>query len=115
MTSLTLPTEQSAALDHAIDCGRTVVDAQLVDLAQACIDHVLCAGPAPAPVDERDRDVVALLEQMLVDVANLDEATVMRADRHFEPGQLADLVMTSYALEARTRLRLACSSLGGPS
>ena len=115
MTSLTLPTEQSTALDHAIDCGRAVVDPQLVDLAQACIDHVLCAGPAPKSLDERDRDVIALLEQMLVDVANLDDATVRRADRHFELGQLADLVMTSYVLEARTRLRLACSALGEPA
>ena len=66
-------------------------------------------------VDERGRDVVALLEQMLIDVANLDDATVRRADRHFAPGQLADLVMTSYVLEARTRLRLACSALGETS
>lgn len=112
MTGLALPDEPMAALVAAIGRSREVVDSPLLALAEACIESTLAGGPRPSPTNELEADVIALLEQMLVDVANLDDATVRRADRHFAPGQLADLVTASYALEASTRLRIASALIG---
>ena len=112
MTALAFPAEPLEALEAAIDRGCEVVDPALVAVVTATIEATLMGAPRPEPVDEAQRDVLALVEQMLIDVAGLDDATVQRADRHFAPGQLSDLVTTSYAIEARTRLRLAATRLG---
>lgn len=65
------------------------------------------------PADARSTDVVAVVDQMLMDVSRLDDATVRRASAHFPDGGLADLVMASYIVEARTRLRVASDRLLG--
>ena len=52
---------------------------------------------------------------MLIDVSQLDDDTVRRASAHFPDGGLADLVMASYIVEARTRLRIASDRLLGGS
>jgi hypothetical protein len=83
-------------------------------LLQAHIDHLVADGPIPAsPRDERDADVSAVIDQMLIDVAGVEDEVVRRADRHFPEGGLADLVMASYILEARTRLRVVGARLLG--
>ena len=106
--------EAMAALDAVSARAADVVDADLLAMAQARIDHLVASGPVPVPPrDEREADVAAVIEQMLIDVASLDDATVQRADRHFAPGGLADLVMASYVLEARTRLRVTGDRLLG--
>ena len=106
--------EAMAALDAVSARAADVVDADLLTLAQARIEHLVASGPVPVPPrDEREADVAAVIEQMLIDVASLDDATVQRADRHFAPGGLADLVMASYVLEARTRLRVTGDRLLG--
>ena len=47
-------------------------------------------------------------------VLGRDDDTVRRAAGHFPDGGLADLVMASYIVEARTRLRIASDRpLGG--
>jgi hypothetical protein len=106
--------EAMAALDAAYARAAQVVDPTLLTLAQAHIDFLVADGPVPpSALEEREADVAAVIDQMLIDVARVDEDTVGRADRHFGPGGLADLVMASYILEARTRLRVAGSRLLG--
>jgi hypothetical protein len=106
--------EAMAALDAAYARAAQVVDPALIRVAQAHVDHLVADGPIPPPAsDEREADVAAVIDQMLIDVARVDEHIVSRADRHFGPGGLADLVMASYILEARTRLRVAGSRLLG--
>lgn len=58
-------------------------------------------------------DVAAVVDQMLVDVSGLDDDTVRRASAHLPDGGLADVVMASYIIEARTRLRVASDRLLG--
>lgn len=96
-----------ALLDAADQRARGVVDPSLLALAQAHIEWLVADGPEPPPpADERDADVAAVIDQMLLDVAGLDDAVVRRAGRHFADGGLADLVTASYIIEARTRLRI---------
>ncbi len=106
--------EAMTLLDAASMHAEDLVDVELLSLVRERIEHLVADGPIPAPPrDEREADVAAVIEQMLIDVASLDDATVQRADRHFVPGGLADLVMASYAIEARTRLRVAGDRLLG--
>ncbi|MHB1212388.1 MAG: hypothetical protein ACYC0W_09025 [Candidatus Nanopelagicales bacterium] len=112
MRDLGLPAEPMAALSEATGRARVVVDPALLGLAQRCIDSVLADGPRPDPRDAREADVLVVLEQMLLDVANLDDDVARRADRHFPPGGLSDVVTASYLLEAATRLRIATALLG---
>ena len=104
--------EALALLGAAEARARVVVDARLLDLAQSHIEWLVGDGPEPAPpADEREADVAAVIDQMLLDVAGLDDAVVQRAGRHFPDGGLADLVTASYVIEARTRLHIAATRL----
>jgi hypothetical protein len=106
--------EAMAALDAAYDRARAVVDPDLLSLAQGRIDHIVAGDPAPAsPRDDLSVDVTAVIDQMLIDVAGVSDGTVRTAGGHFADGELADLVMASYIVEARTRLRLMGDRLLG--
>ena len=101
-----------AALDTAHRRALAVVDPTLVALITARLERSLAGGATLAePADERERDVAAIVDQMLVDVAGMSDELVERASRHFADGGLADVVMASYIIEARTRLRIAADHL----
>ena len=106
--------EALAALDRVLDRARDVVDPRLWSLVTQRIEHTVADGPEPdAPADEREAAACAVIEQMLVDVAGLDDSTVRHAAGVLGGGMLADLVMASYSYEAATRLRVAGSRLLG--
>lgn len=106
--------EALAALDAVLERARTVVDPRLWSLVTQRVEHTVADGPEPdAPSGDADAAVCAVVEQMLVDVAGLDDATVRRASDAIGGGALADLVMASYAYEASTRLRVAGTRLLG--
>ena len=109
--------EPMAALEAAVARAGEVVDPDLLALAQQRIDAILLGVPVPEEDgDDRQSDVAALIDQMLLDVSGVDDGTAQRAGRHFAPGGLSDLVTASYLLEARTRLRIAGDRLlGGTS
>lgn len=107
--------EALAALDTVLDRAREVVDPRLWSLVTQRIEHTVADGPAPEPpADDRESAVCAVIEQMLLDVAGLDDETVRRAAEAIGGGPLADVVMSSYAYEASTRLRVAGNRLLGP-
>jgi len=109
-----LQPDAMAALDAAFERARAVVDPDLLASVTARIEWVVAgATEPPAPTDARSVDVAAVVDQMLMDVSQLDDDTVRRASAHFPDGGLADLVMASYIVEARTRLRVASSRLLG--
>jgi hypothetical protein len=104
-----------AALDAVLDRARAVVDPRLWSLVTQRIESTVAGGPEPEePADAREAAVCAVIEQMLIDVAGLDDETVRRAAEAMGGGALADLVMSSYAYEASTRLRVAGDRLLGP-
>lgn len=114
MTLRALEPEPVAALDAAIARAEQVVDPALLAGARARITHIVADGPSPPPpADEREAAVYAVIEQMLIDVAGLDDDTVLRASAMFADGEFADLVMASYAIEARTRLDVTAARLLG--
>jgi hypothetical protein len=102
------------ALDAAYERACVVVDPELLAAVTARIDWLVAGAPEPPPLaDARAIDVAAVIDQMLMDVARLDDDTVRRAAGHFPDGGLADLVMAAYIVEARTRLRIASDRLLG--
>ena len=114
VTLQALQPDAMAALDASYERARMVVDPELLDTVTARIEWLVAgAAEPPAPTDARSRDVGAVIDQMLMDVARLDDDTVRRAAAHFPDGGLSDLVMASYIVEARTRLRLASARLLG--
>lgn len=116
MTLQDLQPAALAALDAAFERARAVVDPDLLADITARIEWTLAGAPEPpAPVDARGAAVAAVVDQMLVDVSRLDDDTVRRASAHFPDGGLADVVMASYIVEARTRLRVASARLVGCS
>jgi hypothetical protein len=109
-----LQAEPLALLDATIARARDVVDPDLLALVTDRIAMALEDAPALFEVTtDRERAVCSVVDQMLVDVGGLDDATVQLAASHFADGELADLVMASYAIEARTRLQLASTRLLG--
>ncbi len=114
---MTLRARQPEALDlldATVSRAEQVVDPRLLAMARACVECHVADGPQPPePVDEAEAEVRAVIEQMLIDVSRLDDATVQRAASRLPEGALADLVMASYAIEARTRLRVASDRLLG--
>ena len=97
-----------------LDRAALVVDPRLWNLVTQRIERVVADGPVPAePADPREAAVCAVVDQMLIDVAGIDDATVRRAAEEIGGGPLADLVMASYAYEAATRLRVAGDRLLG--
>jgi hypothetical protein len=106
--------EAVAALDATIARAREVVDPVLLDLVEQHIRHHVAEGPAPrAAQSAREEAVAAVVEQMLIDVAGMTDDAVRAADACFPEGGLPDLVMASYAIEARTRLEVASARLLG--
>ena len=109
-----LQAEPLDLLDATIERARAVVDPSLLALVADRIAMTLTDAPAQVAVStDRDRAVCSVIDQMLVDVGGLDDVTVQQAASHFTGGELADLVMASYAIEARTRLQLASMRLLG--
>lgn len=110
-----LQAEPLDLLDAAVARAREIVDPVLLALVADRIAVILTdAAPQVEVLTDRERAVCSVIDQMLIDVARLDDAMVQQAGSHFADGELADLVMASYALEAQTRLRLAASRvLGG--
>lgn len=106
--------EATGLLDAAYARAVEVVDEDLIRLAQSLIDHLVADGPSPERErDQREADVAAVIDQMLIDVSAVDDDTARRAARHFEDGGFADLVMASYIIEARMRLAVASELLLG--
>jgi len=101
-------------LDATIARAREVVDPDLLALVADRIAVTLTdARPLCEATTAREEAVCAVVDQMLIDVAGLSDETVQHAATFFAEGQLADLVMASYAIEARTRLALAADRLLG--
>jgi hypothetical protein len=101
-------------LDATIARAHGVVDPELLALVSDRVAMTLTDAPARCDVvTDRDRAVCAVVDQMLLDVAGLSDETVQHAASFFDDGELADLVMASYAIEARTRLTLASDRLLG--
>lgn len=116
MTLQAFQPDAMAALDAAYQRARVVVGPELLAEVTARIEWTLAGAPEPpASADDRGAAVAAVVDQMLVDVSQLDDDTVRRASTHFPDGGLADLVMASYIVEARTRLRIAGDRLLGCS
>lgn len=106
--------EALAALDAVLERAQQVIDPRLFRLACQRVDHIVADGPQPdAPVDAREAAACEVIEQALLDVAGLDDAIVRHASGYFADGELADLVMGSYAYEASVRLRVAGNRLLG--
>jgi hypothetical protein len=103
-----------SALDAAGERAIAVVDPDLLAVVTARIEWLVAGEDEPAvPADARSADVASVVDQMLMDVSRLDDDTVHRAAAHFRDGGLADLVMASYIVEARARLRIASDRLLG--
>ena len=115
MTLVDHQAEALAALDAVLDRCRAVVDPHLWVLVTGRIERMLADGPAPdAPSTDAEAAACAVVEQMLLDVASLDDDTVHDAVALLGGGVLANLVMASYAYEASVRLRVAGGRLLGP-
>lgn len=107
-----LQREPLMLLDAVLARAAEVVDPDLLALVTAHVEHAIADGPVPRPpCSDRERDVVAVIEQELVDVAGATDDLVRRAGAHFADGALADLVTAAYAVEARARLRVAAARL----
>lgn len=114
MALVDLQPEPLALLDAVIARAADVVAPGLLRLVTEHIEHALADGPQPRlPRTPLERDVLAMLEQELVDVAGATDDLVRRAAEHFPAGGLADLAVAAYAIEARTRLRVAADRLWG--
>jgi hypothetical protein len=105
--------EAVALLDHVQLRAEACVDPGLLAFVRSRVEHLLADGPPLEPADERERAVAGVVDQMLLDVASLDDATVRAADAYFVPGGLSDVIVASYAWEARTRLLVASDRLLG--
>ena len=103
-------------LNITVARARQVVDPQLLGLVEARVSLRL-EGIGPDAGDQeltaRDRDCLAVVDQMLVDVANLSDDTAMAASRHFPDGGFSDFVTAAYLTEAQARLRIASGLLLG--
>ena len=109
-----LQPEAMAILDAAYVRACEVVDPELIALAQSRIDMILLgAPPDDRDLSEREADIATVVDQMLIDVSGLDDATAARAARHFDDGGFADFAMAEYIIEARTRLAIASGLLLG--
>jgi hypothetical protein len=104
-----------AELERVDERSRDVVDPEIRSLLVDLVRHLLAGGPPPVVEQGCGADVAAVIEQMVVDVAALDDDTVRRAAAHFADGGFADLVTASYAIEARVRMELMSAALWGAS
>jgi hypothetical protein len=106
--------EAVALLDQVQRRAEACVDPGLLAFVRSRVEHLLADGPPPGePADDRARAVAGVVDQMLLDVASMDDATVRAADAYFVPGGLSDVIVASYAWEARTRLLVASDRLLG--
>lgn len=109
-----LQPEAMRDLDAAYGRAVALIDPDLLALVTDRIRVTLTdARPACVAESDRDRAVCAVIDQMLIDVAGLDDATVSHAASFFPDGAFADLVMASYIIEARTRLEIMGGRLLG--
>ena len=114
MTLGALQSDALAALDAVVARAAEVVDPDLLRGAQDRITWLVAGGPQPeVPHDPATAAALAVVEQELMDVARIDDDVVRTAADAIGGAQLADLVMASYALEARTRLEVAAVRLLG--
>lgn len=114
MTLRDLQPEAMDALDAAYARAVMVVDPSLMELIADRI-AVTLAGDRPGceATTDRERAACAVIDQALVDVAGIEDETVRHAASYFDDGELADLVMAAYIVEARTRLGIASDRLLG--
>lgn len=110
MSLVSLQPEAMAILDAAYAHACVVVEPDLIRLAQSRVDAALVGSP-DSELNDRDRDVAAVVDQMLIDVSRLDDATATQGASHFDEGGFADFVMAEYIIEARTRLSIASQRL----
>ena len=109
-----LQPEAMAALDAAYARATESVAPYFLYLAESRIEQMLGGSDSPgALVTTQDLEISELVDQMLIDVAGLDDKTAKRAGRYFENGGMADFVTASYIIEARTRLRIMSERLLG--
>jgi len=102
-----------ADLDAAYARAVEVVDPYSLFLAEARIEAMLTGVPSQVVlVTTQDLELSELVDQMLIDVSSVDDRMVKRAARYFDNDGLADFVMASYIIEARTRLRITAERLG---
>lgn len=114
MTLRDLQPQAMDDLDTAYARAVEVVDPALLALVTDRIESTLAGSrPQCEATTDRERAVCAVIDQELLDVARLDDETVQHAASFFPDGELADLVMAAYIVEARTRLRLASDRLLG--
>ncbi len=114
MTLRDLQPEAIDALDAARARAVEVVDPSLMELVTDRIAVSLAgARPQCEATTDRERAVCAVIDQTLVDVAGIEDETVRHASSYFDDGELADLVMAAYIVEARTRLTIAADRLLG--
>lgn len=114
MTLRDLQPEALDALDAALARASEVVDPSLLALVTDRIEATVAgARPECEATTDRERALCAVVDQGLVDVAGLDDQTVRHASSFYDDGELADLVMASYIVEAHTRLRVASDRLLG--
>lgn len=106
--------EPLVLLDATIARAQEVVDGDLLALVADRIAVMLTdSRPTCEATTAREMAVCAVVDQMLLDVAGLSDETVVHAASFFRDGEFADLVMASYAIEARTRLTIAADRLLG--
>jgi hypothetical protein len=114
MSLADLQPEAMAALDAAYARATEIVDPYFLYLAESRIEQMLGGSDSPgALVTTQDLELSELVDQMLIDVAGLDDKTAKRAGRYFEGGGMTDFVTASYIIEARTRLRIMSERLLG--
>lgn len=106
--------EAMELIDAAFARAGEVVSPDLIRIATDRIDCIL-RGTQCADASGRDADIAAVVDQMLIDVAGMDDDAAARAERHFDDGGFADFVMASYIIEARTRLEIMSDRLLGSS
>ena len=116
MTLTELQPEPVELLGAACSRATSLIGPDLAALVSARITATLGGVPSTLDgdgLDDRDRDCLALVDQMLIDVASVSDATVASAARHFDSGGLSDFVTATYVTEARIRLGIAADLLLG--
>lgn len=108
-------------LDLAHDAVWNSVDTRLLQLCQQRIRELLGSSDALEVHDwyssplygESEKACLAFTEQYIVDVANLDDATVRAVGEHLGDQGLVDFVSSLLVVEQRERMALAWTRLFG--
>jgi alkylhydroperoxidase family enzyme len=120
---VTTRTEAERRLDEWADAALANGDRDLLERCAAIMARTLGAGTATWPVlradwwadpdlDDRERAVIALTEQWLVDVSSIDDEHIHSLLEHLDPAQVLGVLMGLVAIEQRMRVRVALDRLG---